>query len=284
MPPNDKEPDPNRRRRKRDARAGKGDPSSRGFGLSERDLARLKSEVQQRSTGKRTYVPNPHNKGVYHFVIETLKALGINRAHPAAVVTAKFRELTNTPDSRDAKGATFWKRWTRGDENASPWKERFAQNVEVLQRVPRGGVKTNNTPYGRRLLEVGTKVLGTRGVVIDILRDRDGLRKYRLNTDSDSPINQFRTRRDGSRRATEKRFTSEARVKQKGKCGICDRNNRPLCLDHCHQHNHLRGLLCGPCNSGLGFFGDSPELLLKAALYLMARGKPPVKKAKKGPK
>jgi hypothetical protein len=41
------------------------------------------------------------------------------------------------------------------------------------------------------LLEVGIKVLGTRGVVIDILRDRDGLRKYRLNTNSDSPIAWF---------------------------------------------------------------------------------------------
>lgn len=259
------------------------DRAARGFSLSDRDVARLKAEVQEHGSGKRTHVPNPHNKGVYHFIIETLKALGINRTHPAAIVTAKFRELTNTPESRDAKGATFWKRWTKGDESASPWKERFAQNVEVLQRVPRAGATTaNNTPYGRRLLEVGTKVLGTRGVVIDILRDRDGLRKYRLNTDSDSPINQFRTRRQDSRRAAVKQFSSEARLSQKGKCGICDRNNRTLCVDHCHQHQHLRGLLCGPCNSGLGFFEDSPELLLRAALYLMATGKPRAKKKTEG--
>ena len=253
----------------------------RRFGLSDRDVARLKAEAEERGAGKRIYVPNPHNKGFYRFFVETLKAMGVNRAHPSAVVVAKFRELTNAPGMAGSNGRTFWKQWTKGDEDAGPWRERFAYNAEVLQRIPRPGTR-NNSAYGQRLLEVGTKVLGTRGVVIDILRDRDGLRKYRLNTDSDAPINQFRTRREDSRRATVKRFTSDARVKQKGKCGICDRNNRPLCVDHCHRHNHLRGLLCGPCNSGLGFFEDSPELLLRAALYLLATGKPRTKKSTEG--
>jgi hypothetical protein len=279
MSPPSNRPSSERRPKKRITQ--KDDAVARRFGLSERDAARHNADAQQFGKGRRTFVPNPQRKGFYHFFVETLKALGVNRAHPAAVVIAKFRELTNAPGMAGSNGRTFWKEWTKGDDEVGPWRERFAYNAEVLQRIPRAGTR-NNSAYGQRLLEVGTKVLGTRGVVIDILRDRDGLRKYRLNTDSNTPINQFRTRREDSRSATRKRFTSNARLKQKGKCAICDRSNRPLCVDHCHRHNHLRGLLCGPHNSGLGFFEDSPELLLRAALYLLATAKPRTRKSTKG--
>lgn len=243
------------------------------FTLSDEDVTRLKAEALQHGKRKRLAVPNPHNKGFYYYFIETLKALGANRAHPAAVVTAKFRELTNLASSKDGDGQTFWKRWTKAVGDVGPWKDRFEQNAEVLQRIPRTNVP-NSSPYGLRLLQVGTKVLGTRGIVIDILRDRDGLRKYRLNTDSNSPINQFRQRREDSRRAKRDRFASAARVEQRGRCSICLRDNRKLCLDHCHVGGYLRGLICGKCNSGIGFFDDSIPSILRAALYLeAARGR-----------
>ena len=64
--------------------------------------------------------------------------------------------------------------------------------------------------------------------------------------------------------------------KQKGCCVIC---SSPLELfgsdkhlvaqvDHCHTTNKVRGLLCTKCNTGLGNFRDSPELLKNAARYL----------------
>lgn len=254
-------------RRKGASRITERDSAARRFGLNDRDVVRLKGEVEQRSSAKRIHVPNPHNKGFYHFLVEALKSLGVNRRHSAAVVIGRFRELTNTSATRDESGKTLWQRWAKGDEGTDHWRTRFARNAEVLQRVPRPGV-VNNTPYGLRLLEVGTKVLGTKGVVVDIVKDRDGGRAYRLNTDSSLPVNEFRTRREASRKAKVTAFYTTARVAQRGRCAICRRDDRPLCVDHCHAKGHLRGLICRNCNAGLGFFSDSRELLLRAADYL----------------
>lgn len=59
-----------------------------------------------------------------------------------------------------------------------------------------------------------------------------------------------------------------------GNCGICGMNqsdlNRPLCIDHNHISNEIRGLLCNPCNMALGQFkcDKGPELLINAINYL----------------
>jgi len=55
-------------------------------------------------------------------------------------------------------------------------------------------------------------------------------------------------------------------------CAICNAtvedNNRNLCIDHCHDSDLVRGLLCTRCNFGLGYFKDDKELLNKAIIYL----------------
>src|SRR5205085_1356767 len=56
-------------------------------------------------------------------------------------------------------------------------------------------------------------------------------------------------------------------------CGICSnpetqRHKKTLSLDHCHKTGVIRGALCSRCNTLLGWAGDSPELLEKAAKYL----------------
>jgi hypothetical protein len=59
---------------------------------------------------------------------------------------------------------------------------------------------------------------------------------------------------------------------QNGCCAICGDHQssmtRSLSVDHCHKTGTIRGLLCKNCNTSLGQFKDSIELLLKAIEYL----------------
>jgi hypothetical protein len=62
------------------------------------------------------------------------------------------------------------------------------------------------------------------------------------------------------------------------KCAICkkgetrkSRTQGKICrlaVDHCHDTNEIRGLLCHSCNTGIGKFQDSIELLESVIRYL----------------
>jgi len=55
-------------------------------------------------------------------------------------------------------------------------------------------------------------------------------------------------------------------------CAICHAptgaNGKRLAVDHNHQTEVVRGLLCDDCNTGLGKFKDNPNLLATALNYL----------------
>lgn len=58
---------------------------------------------------------------------------------------------------------------------------------------------------------------------------------------------------------------------QGGVCAIC--GTEPygrflLSVDHCHSTGEIRGLLCHPCNGGLGCFKDNIALMNDAIEYL----------------
>ncbi len=58
---------------------------------------------------------------------------------------------------------------------------------------------------------------------------------------------------------------------QGGACALChnpQRGQKPLCVDHHHGTGIVRGLLCSPCNTGIGMLGDSSERLNAASAYV----------------
>lgn len=67
--------------------------------------------------------------------------------------------------------------------------------------------------------------------------------------------------------------------KQGGVCAICGKSmtgvkekgkqEHALYVDHDHKTGKVRGILCNNCNFGIGHFLDNPQLLLKAAEYLI---------------
>jgi Recombination endonuclease VII len=59
-------------------------------------------------------------------------------------------------------------------------------------------------------------------------------------------------------------------LKANGRCQICGRycSNR-LVIDHDHVTGKVRDLLCGHCNTMLGFAMDNPATLFAGAAYLL---------------
>ncbi len=59
--------------------------------------------------------------------------------------------------------------------------------------------------------------------------------------------------------------------KQNHKCKICnelDKQNKRLCIDHCHVTKKVRGLLCHKCNRALGQFKENIAIIENAINYL----------------
>lgn len=58
-----------------------------------------------------------------------------------------------------------------------------------------------------------------------------------------------------------------------GSCEICGNAEvkqkwKILSIDHDHEEDEFRGLLCHGCNAGLGQFADNPDNLRRAAQYI----------------
>jgi len=65
-------------------------------------------------------------------------------------------------------------------------------------------------------------------------------------------------------------------AEQDGRCAICGRTDAGrhlqahFSVDHCHDTGVVRGLLCHPCNLGIGYLQDDPTIMRAAAAYVAA--------------
>jgi hypothetical protein len=68
----------------------------------------------------------------------------------------------------------------------------------------------------------------------------------------------------------------EMLLAQNGVCAICSKPEtsvvngkiKPLAVDHCHDSEKIRGLLCARCNQAVGLFGEDVNILNNAIDYL----------------
>ena len=56
---------------------------------------------------------------------------------------------------------------------------------------------------------------------------------------------------------------------QKGKCAICSKWHDKLCVDHDHETEAVRQLLCRRCNAAIGSFEEDVRLLTQAIDYIV---------------
>lgn len=164
----------------------------RRFHLLSDDVATLRDEF-----AKTKKIPNPHNRGAYFYFVGALITLGKDKAHSFRTVKDQMRLAMSASDTKDENGKSDWQRFvgkeahTDDAESALDVDGRLKQNAYVLQRL--GGM----TPYGLKLLQVGQQVLKSKGMVVDILKGKDGKEiMYRLNTNSATPMNEFIRRRN----------------------------------------------------------------------------------------
>jgi hypothetical protein len=108
-------------------------------------------------------------------------------------------------------------------------------------------------------------------------RNRERCAKYRAK-----PGNMDKARKAALRSMRRHKFGPTAidhydicMINQKGFCASCgaklDKNGSKMekpNQDHNHKTGELRGLLCGACNIGIGYFKEDIEALKRAIKYL----------------
>ena len=62
-----------------------------------------------------------------------------------------------------------------------------------------------------------------------------------------------------------------AEVRSYAECEVCG-STKKLSIDHDHATGHVRGLLCGNCNSAIGMVNDDVPRMLSLAEYILRSG------------
>jgi hypothetical protein len=161
----------------------------RSYGLSPEAIASYKAEFK-----KTDKIPNPHRNQCYGWIFASLVNLGTDKWHAWDTLANRVKAEATGP-----KWQAFQRKESRNDETGKDTAGRLFTNALVLQRPD----------YGAKILDLG-KVIGSKGVVIDLRRDLDRV-EIRLNTDSPSPL---KLGRKNAKAKTETKATSKAQTPQ----------------------------------------------------------------------
>jgi hypothetical protein len=134
---------------------------------------------------------------------------------------------------------------------------RAAQTEEAKERARARNAARMLIRYARHKDEINARRAAQRKA-----KGKEARRGEQLMRDYDLTLEQYKSLLD----------------KQGGRCAICgtdDSGRTDWNVDHCHVSGMVRGILCSPCNKGLGQFNDSPEQLRLAAEYLERHRDPP---------
>lgn len=158
------------------------------------------------------------------------------RAKRRELAKSRTAEWRDANPGRNAENARRWRqeRPEKAAASQKAWREANREKVRLAQREWR-----ERTGYNQKRKERGENA-------------RQQLRLYGLTLET----------------------YAELLAAQGGTCAICQRSNpgmknaKRLYVDHCHNSERVRGLLCRACNTMLGCVQDDPGLLRAGASYL----------------
>ena len=151
-------------------------------------------------------------------------------------------------------------RATHVEETKKAWKEYYIKNREKLLKHAKEYQKSHKEVKSKYNKEYGKKYRETHKDIAREYIKRYGLENKKLMT-------QIQLHNKYGMSLEDYYLLLD---KQERKCAICGKTDGKinLAIDHNHETGVVRGLLCRKCNTGLGFFLDSTNLLQKAKEYL----------------
>lgn len=136
-----------------------------------------------------------------------------------------------------------WRKANRSRERAT-WRRFYANNREKCLEKERIKYAKNPEKYREKQRRYAMLSKGRR---------QEYMKLYSIE-------NRARLRKQAYRRALESLYGlsesefEDMKISQDSACLICRRTDRKLVVDHCHRTEKVRGLLCTPCNTALGWY------------------------------
>lgn len=172
------------------------------------------------------------------------------------------RERWATDEDYRGKAKAFTQSPEVKDRNNARRRERRATDPDYRERIK----EQRSTPEAR---ERDNSHRRARRATDPDYRDKENARdRKRFHTNSTRRhrlLDRALFKRYGITKADYDRMSAE----QNYRCAICEQEAADgLQIDHNHQTNQVRELLCENCNIGVGLFDENPETMAKAIVYL----------------